>query len=130
MVSARPSAIAPVPSVLPSSTTRISARWPRRSSAARISRATSYRFPASLNAITTTVNAGGEAGSALTTGGPSTPARAVPVPGDRPLQPFLEVDHRLEAQKPPRLVDVGDAQLHVRERPVHEGEARGGAAEA
>src|SRR5213593_4879105 len=113
MVSARPSAIAPVPSVLPSSTTRISG-------------ATSSRFPASLNAITTTVKAGDEAGSALTTdGGRSTTTRAVPVPGDRSLQPFLEVDRRLEAQKPPRLVDIGDAQLHVRERPVHEGEARG-----
>src|SRR5688572_6517496 len=123
--------MAPVPSVLPSSTMRISAGAPRPSSAARISTATASRFAASLNAITTTVRPGASLGPAPTNdSGRSAPTGPVPVPGDGALQPFLEIDRGLEAEKPAGLVDVGDAQFHVRERPLHEGEPRGGAAEA
>src|SRR5207249_11870519 len=36
-----------------------------------------------------------------------------PVPRDRAGEPVLEVDLRLDTEQPPRLVDVGDPDLHV-----------------
>ena len=48
--------------------------------------------------------------------------RVLAVPRDRPLEPLVELDLRLEAEELARLVDVRDAQLDVRvvERLEHE----------
>ena len=40
--------------------------------------------------------------------------RVLPVPGDRPLEPLVELDLRLEAEELARLLDVRDAELDVR----------------
>ena len=40
--------------------------------------------------------------------------RVLAVPGDRPLEPLVELDLRLEAEELAGLVDVGDPQLDVR----------------
>ncbi len=40
--------------------------------------------------------------------------RSLAVPRDRPLEPLVEVDLRLEAEQLARLVDVGNAELDVR----------------